>query len=405
MRRLVTATALLLAVEFLDELYSGAVGLGAASIQETFAASYTQVSAALLFGPALVALVIEPFLFVLADRYPRKWFLSSGTIVMGVGGLLAAVSPSLFVVGVGISLAYLGSGAGVAMAQATLVDRFPEDRERSLARWTLWGEIGDLFAPVLVGLVFALEGGWRSTLVVVSLAMITWGIVWFFLDDERRGQRGASPECSADGHDEEEEEDEPGVIEALRIALTRRDLLGWLGATAMCDFMDDLLTIFAVLYLEEVRSLDVVAISVVIGAGVFGSISGLVACERLFLRKVEPLRLLWMTSVMCGVFYSAWLFVEETPALAVGFFLVGFSAAPMYPITVARAYAALPGQSGTVNAVAHLFTPLTLSLPLGMGLVADSFGLEAALWLVLVQPIALGVVALRTKQPPLPLQG
>lgn len=379
-------------MEFLDEFYAGAVGLGAAEIQHSFQASYTAVSAALLFGPALVALFVEPFLFVLADRYPRKWFLAGGTAAMGVGGLLAAGSSSLAGVGAAISLAYLGSGAGVAMAQATLVDRFPESRERLLARWTLLGEIGDLFAPALMALVAALQGGWRSALVVVSLAMLLWAVTWLALESRRPTDiPEQQDECSDDDEDEE-----PGIFEALKIALRNKALLGWLAATATCDLMDNLLTVFAVLYLEKIHGADSLVVSVVIGAGVAGSIIGLIACERVFLARFTSRSVLWVTSAACAACYLWWLQAESFGALGFGFFAVGFTAAPMYPITIARAYAALPGHSGTVNAVAHLFTPFSLLLPLGMGLLADHWGLSVALSFVVLQPLILLVVGLKS---------
>jgi hypothetical protein len=159
--------------------------------------------------------------------------------------------------------------------------------------------------------------------------------------------------------------------------------------------MDDLLTVFAVLYLEEIHRADPFSISVVVGAGVCGSITGLVACDRILLRRFAPAQVLWVTSAACAASYSWWLSVQGVTLLGVGFFLVGLTAAPMYPITVARAYAALPGRSGTVNAVAHLFTPMSLSLPLGMGLLADHFGLSVALSCLLVQPLVMFFVGLR----------
>ncbi len=47
-----------------------------------------------------------------------------------------------------------------------------------------------------------------------------------------------------------------------------------------------------------------------------------------------------------------------------------------------------------LNAMAHIFTPLDIVTPLALGLVADRFGLPAALAVLLVQPIGLFGIAL-----------
>lgn len=76
---------------------------------------------------------------------------------------------------------------------------------------------------------------------------------------------------------------------------------------------------------------------------------------------------------------------------------VGATAAPLYPLAAAQAYARRPGRSGSVLAASHLFTPLGLALPWLLGTVADRAGLLVALALLVVQP--LGLVALATAGP------
>ena len=54
----------------------------------------------------------------------------------------------------------------------------------------------------------------------------------------------------------------------------------------------------------------------------------------------------------------------------------------------ARLYAALDGKSGLVLTVGALF-PLNAVLPLGIALLAERWGIEAALWPLLAAPVAL----------------
>lgn len=241
--------------------------------------------------------------------------------------------------------------------------------------------MGDLLAPVLVAAVAAFGGGWRTSLVVVSLSTILWGLAWW--------RWGVDPPVS----EASEEEEEPSVAEALRTAIGNRKLVGWLGAVALCDLLDDMIVVFAVLHLNESVDASPQQTAAVMGAGVAGALVGLVVLDR-FLSSLSSLRILWVTSALCAVAFVAWWSTSTVLGSGLWFFVVGFTAAPMYPITLARAYASLPGQSGTVNAVAHLFTPLGIGLPLGMGLVADAWGLSVALLAVLLQPIGLFSIGL-----------
>lgn len=193
-------------------------------------------------------------------------------------------------------------------------------------------------------------------------------------------------------HAADEEDEEPGVFVALREALRNRRLLSWLGATALCDLLDEIVVVFAALHLRDHLDAGPIARSLVVGAGVAGAIVGVLLADRL-LKTVDALRLLFWSSVACALSYVAWLWAPSVELSAVLFFLVGVTAAPMYPIASAQAYAALPGRSGTVNAAGHVFTPFVLAVPWLLGAVADRVGVHVALGLLLLQPVALAVLS------------
>jgi MFS family permease len=373
--------ALLLGVEALDELYSGVPSVGSADIQSSFATSYAFTAGALLVVPGIVALLVEPILFVLADRYPRKWFVCGGLFVMGSSGLAAAAAPNAVALTVDITLAWLGSGCGVALAQATLADAHPKARERAMTRWALLGELGDLGAPLLLAGVAALGLSWRAAYAVVSVLVLSWacGLT-----------RASFPKLAS----EEPAPEEPTMRVSLGAALRNRRLLLWLGASALCDLLDEVVVVFAALYLRDHFDAGPIARSVVLGMGVLGALVG-VFCADALLRRVAPMRLLVVAAVTCSISFVGWLWAPTLWLSGLSFFVVGASAAPMYPIAIARAYASLPGRSGTVNAAAHLFTPLTLALPWLLGALADSVGLRVTLALLLVQPIGILLISAR----------
>ena len=384
-------------MELLDELYSGVPSVGSADVQGAFGASYALTVSALLLVPGVVALCVEPVLFLLADRYPRKWFVCGGLFAMAAAAFVMAVADSLMLVTVGLSLAFVGSGSGVALSQATLSDAHPDERERILARWALFGEAGDLLAPLLLAGLAATGLGFRTAYGFVGILVLVWALLLAV-------QRFPDPLPDSEPLDEEEAADAvdgqrsqpgaaPGLVAAFLLALKNRTLLFWLLATTLCDLLDEIVVVFAVLHLRDELGADGIERSLVVGAGVAGALAGAALSDRL-LARWPPLRLLFLTSAACTVVYVGWLLAPNVWLSALLFLLVGATAAPMYPIASAQAYRALPGRSGAVHAAGHLFTPLSIGAPLVLGLVADAAGVRWALALLIVQPLGLAAAAL-----------
>jgi MFS family permease len=382
--RFTTLVVLLLCVELLDELVSGVPSVGAPSIRETFGIGYGSTLGTLFVVPGAVALVVEPVLFVLADRYPRRWFVCGGLGAMALASAAAALAPSAATLSVAIAASWVGSGSGVALSQATLADTDPANRERLLARWGLFGELGDLAAPALLAGLAALGLGWRAAFGIgAALTLAAAVALWTRPFPER---------------ETDDTLEEVGLWTGLREALKHRRLLLWLGAAALCDLLDEVLVVFAALFLDDRLGFDEASRSLVIAAGVVGAIVGALLTDRL-LRRTPPLRLLAATSALSVVAYLGWLAAPTVWASALAFGFVGATVAPMYPIASAQAYATLPGRSGTVHAAGHVYTPLTLALPFALGALADATNVRWALLVLLAQPVGLGLLALFARAP------
>lgn len=371
----------LLAVCGLDELASGVPFVGAPGIKSEFGLSYLASAGGLLVTIQLFSMVIEPPLFMLADRYPRKWFVCGGLLVLAGVCVLASLAPVYWMLLVAVALYGPASGMGVSLAQATLVDLYPEQRERMLTRWTLLGALGDLATPALFALLSWVALGWRAAFAVCGLGALSLAIGLL-----RHPFPGQQPDA--------DEAREPGLYEALRTAFGNRALLLWLLAAWLCSLLDEIVVAFGALYLREQFGADAVARSLVLMSLMAGALLGLVLLDR-GLSRYRPMVLLRLCSTGAGIAYLAWLFAPTLVASGVCFFMTGVFAAPLYPLAKAQAYRALPGQSGMVNAVGAAFIPLDLLAPLLLGLVADRFGLVMTLLLLSVQPLGLLWVSLR----------
>lgn len=381
----------MLGVELFDELFSGLPVIAAPAIQRELGVSYLAIAATLLLVPGLIALVLEPVLFLLADRHERAWFVRGGMIAMAVSAVLAALAPDPFWLALAEAMAGVASGCAMALAQATLVDANPHQRERVLTRWAMLGVAGDLAAPAMIAGAGAVSIGWRGTHFMVGGAMALWAAA---LCAVRFPGKAAPPAADPDGEPEPRE----SLLASLRRALRNRRLLAWVVGVMLCELLDEILVLFASLHLRDTLGAGPVARSVILGGFVGGAAVGLVVCDRL-LAKVAPLRLLALSAGACTVLYVAWVAAPTIWLSAPLLVAVGFTAAPLHPLAQAQAYAALPGRSGAVAAAEHLFSPITMAVPWVLGWVADHYGTAAALILLVVQPIGLAVLALRAQRP------
>jgi predicted MFS family arabinose efflux permease len=367
-------------VALLDELASGAPTTGAPEIQRAFGLTHASTALVIFVVPAIVGLVVEPVVFLASDRHPRKWFVAGGLGVMAASSFVAALAPNAAVLAGAIACWYVATGAAASLSQATLVDRAPEHRARTMTRWTLFGAIGDLLAPVAAGGLAALGLSWRADFVLVGSALAIWCVAiaasWV---PEPQAARGDEPAP-------------PPLWRALREALRDRVLVGWLFGLALCDLLDEILVVFASLHARLELGAGPGWQSAILAGLVIGGLAGLAVLDRLLARYTDT-TLLVACGLLCAVTYVAWLAAPSLLASAILIIPVGATSSTLYPLASARAYARCPGRSGVVLAGGHLFTPLGLALPWLLGLVADRAGTLAALALLIVQPLGLALLA------------
>ena len=359
----------------LDELGSGVPAAGSPAIQHGFGTSYATTAAMLLLAPSLLALVLEPIVFLYADRYPRRWFLRGGLAAMALCALAAAFAPGPLSLAIAVSLSAVATGTAVTLAQATLVDRAGEARELAMTRWAMAGLAGDLLGALLVSAV-----PWRIAYAIVAALLGAWTLAAFRIADPP-----AAP-------DDDDGGDDLGLFAALRLALGDRRLLAWLAALALCDLLDEILIVFASLHLRDDLGAGAFERGVALSAFIAGGAIGLAVIARL-LRTRPPVPLLGACAAACAIVYAGWLAAPSWWLAAIALAAVGATAAPLYPIAAARAYAVLPGRSGAVNAAGHLFTPFGMVVPWLIGVVADRAGLRVALGLLALEPIGIALLA------------
>ncbi len=376
-RSVVGLALLLIGVDFLDELSSGIPFVSSPDIQADFGLGYGQAAGWLLTAMAVLGVVLEPPLLVLADRWPRKWFVCSGLAALGAVCAMAAWAPSYPVLVAALLLFGPASGVGVNAAQATLMDAHPRHRERMMVRWTLAGALGDLATPGFLLLCGLLGGGWRLGFAAVGALLIGYAALLWTRAFPRPVR---DPDAPA-----------PGGIASVRAALREPRLRAWVAAVLACELMDEILVAFGALYLRDHVEAGASVRAAILTAFLSGGVLGLFAAEA-GLRRARPKTLLIVSTLACVGCYGAWLTATAPLASGVLMALSGFFAAMHYPLCQAQAYRALPQASGTVSGVLSAAGAIMLPIPLLLGWIADTQGLAWTLGLLLLQPaIVLGV--------------
>lgn len=368
---------LYLLIEFLDELVFGVTGAAWPLIRADLGLNYVQIGLALSL-PGLVSSFIEPFLGILGDVWKRRALILGGGIFFAVALFLTAISRNFLLLLISFILFYPSSGAFVSLSQATLMDSAPARREHNMARWTFAGSLGVVTGPLVLSAALALSFGWRS--VFFALAGLTLVILLFAW--KRLPPSGphhtALPRFSA-------------ILDGLRLAfsaLRRKEVLRWAILLEFSDLLLDVLYGFLALYFVDVAGLApaqaALAVAVWTGLGLLGDLLLIPLLE-----KVRGLDYLRISVIIELVLFPAFLLTPNI-WLKMGLLgLLGFFNSGWYAILQARLYAAMPGQSGTVMTVGNVTGFFGKLLPFGIGLAAETFGLGAAMWLLLLGPLAL----------------
>jgi MFS family permease len=381
----------------IDELSSGIPYGSAAQIERAFGLSYTATAIVMFVVPASIAMVVEPFIFLLADRYPRALFIRIGVTAMAISLVGVALAPNVIVLSIAISIFWLSNGAAVPLAQATLVDRNPDARGRTMARWTLLSAVGDLIVPFVIGGVALAGHGWRGAHVVIAIVLGIFAIALWRFD-----MSGLGVGAGDDDEDNEDEDETPAksLLSTLKDALKDRVLVAWLFGVALCDLLDEILVVFATIHLRDQLGGGIEWQSAMILAMTIGGGIGLVILERVLARvgtASERTVLVWCASA-CAASFVAWVCAPTLWLSVVLMGVVGMFSSPLYPLAAAQAFARRPGASGSVLAAQSLFSPMGLALPFVIGVVADQAGTFVALLVLVAQPLGLVALAVITRR-------
>ncbi len=339
----------LLSVGLTDELWSGVAVVAAPEVERVQAVEHAGYALAVFAVPLLLSSLLEASVAMLSHVVSRQRLVRYSLWVLGGALFSCAAATRPWQLALGLSVAGAASGICCGAAETALVARHPGALDRTMARWMVAGGVGDVLAPSLVAFCLVHGWGYRAAFIVVCgfIGVQAWGL------------RGVG-DAVADGADEDEAAMSMWV--ALRESVRNRELWRWLGGTALCTLLDELVAALAALRLRtELGASDAQASAMLIGYSC-GVIGGALLTERV-VSKLGYRPILLVSAVLCGVALSTTIAATSLFGVGAGLTLLGFTAAAHYPLLLARAYEAAPGCAAMVGAMAEVFVVIDLALP------------------------------------------
>jgi FSR family fosmidomycin resistance protein-like MFS transporter len=259
------------------------------------------------------------------------------------------------------------------------MDSDPSRREQNMARWTFAGSLGVVFGPILLGSAAFVGFGWRG--VFASLAALS-GLVLIMV--ARRLPPSNIPHPALPRLSD--------LLDGLRNtyhALRNTATLRFLILLEFSDLMLDVLYSFLALYFVDAAGLTPVhaalAVSVWTVVGLLGDFLLIPLLE-----KIRGLDYLRVSVLLELILFPAFLLVPNIFLKLVLLAFLGFFNSGWYAILQAKLYDSMPeGLSSTAIALGNVTGFFGKLLPLGIGLAAQTFGIQIAMWILLLGPIAL----------------
>jgi MFS family permease len=344
------------------------------------------------FGPALALLQAElGFSYTVLGSYSALW--SAGAALVGVtfarltprlsrrtllwgSAVTATGGAALFVAAQGVGFTMLGAAllgfAGTTLltvTQAMLSDRHGPNRDRALVEANIGAGACAVLAPLLLGLLQATPAGWRAALVLPVLALA--GLYLRY----RHQPLSRPPEAHGSG------------------GAARLPLACWLFAVLVAV---GIAVEFCLVYfgagLLATTGLDTTHAATAMSSLYLGILAGRVGGAFIIRRIGGTVALLWTSLALTTAGFLVFWLVDLSVLAIIGLFVCGLGIANLYPLSVALALAAAPGQGDTANARTQLLGGVLVTVaPYLLGGLADHVGLRAAF---AIEVVLIGISAL-----------
>jgi predicted MFS family arabinose efflux permease len=368
--------ASLLLVNLADEWFAFLPAGAMESIRADLGLSYAQAGVLLVLLPA--GGVLGVVLMAAADFVSRRLLGAGGAFVYALCMLAFAGGRSFAVLAAASLLWGAASDAFIHATQLALSELAGDELDATLARTNLLGSVGDLLGPLTLALAAGAGLGWRPVFAGGGVLMLAYA-GWLAAQPLPKPQPDGSTPWSA-----------------VRAVAADVRVLRLAGIWALIAVLDEPFLGFLIANLEHTHHVSAAAATALVGAVVIGGIATYAALalvrRPLSTRSrlvVGAIGLLVTTVIMVGAPWTA----------AIALAGVGFgSAIALVWVTLLMTTLRLrPGQVGTTQAVISGLSTARIAIPPLIGVAADRLGLATGMWLFVLAPACILVLALTSR--------
>jgi MFS transporter, FSR family, fosmidomycin resistance protein len=259
------------------------------------------------------------------------------------------------------------------------MDSDTDRHEQNMARWTFAGSLGVLAGPLLLGLFVYFGLGWRGAYAALAAfsTLCLLAALKYLPSDKVSVPSFPSLQVVFDG------------FRAAFSALKRPDVWRWLLLLEFADLMSDVLFSYLALYFVDVgRATEAqagVAVTVWLAMGLITDFLFIPFIDR----QKDSINFIRRTALFEVLAFAIFLLTPGFIPKLVVVILVNLLNTGWYPILQGRLYSSLPGQSASIMAIGSVTAPVAKFFPFFIGFLADQFGLQTAMWILILGPVGL----------------
>ena len=176
---------------------------------------------------------------------------------------------------------------------------------------------------------------------------------------------------------------------AAFFALNRLEVWRWLLLLEFADLVGDVLFSYLALYFVDVVLVNEtqagVAVTIWLAMGLITDFLFIPFIDR----QKDSVTYLRTTALVEFFAFAGFLLVPGFIFKILFVIFVTLFNTGWYPILQGRLYSSLPGQSASIMAIGSVTAPIAKFFPFLIGFLADRFGLQTAMWILLLGPFAL----------------
>ncbi|MFT5484873.1 MAG: MFS family permease [Halieaceae bacterium] len=157
---------------FVVGFFSYSASLLVPSVREEFGVTMEQVMYSLTAG-TFGGMILMPVAGVMFDRYPARWIMSIGTVLLagGLWTMAGTSSVTQFILAFGVTMAVANSFTGSLASQTTISRWFTVTRGRALGISAVGTSVGGIAIPALLT-SWIETSGWRGSLENLALCIL-----------------------------------------------------------------------------------------------------------------------------------------------------------------------------------------------------------------------------------------